>query len=129
MAGSCNATQPPGGSARCKFTNYTYLLVQGRDDAVRLPVDELDAILVVRELDERPLDLFALVLLLKKPQKKKRSKNMTERLVVFAVVSSWGGLQTGNTAAAVVATAVTKNSYTAAAAERPRYDTPTGKRV
>lgn len=42
-----------------------YLLVQGWDDAVRLPVDELDAVLVVRELDERPLNLFSLVLLLK----------------------------------------------------------------
>lgn len=57
-----NKNTPPGGFR----SRWTHLLIQGRDDPVRLLVDELDAVLVVRELDEVPLDLLALVLLLSK---------------------------------------------------------------
>ena len=41
------------------------LFVQGGDDAVRLLVDEGDAVHVVREVDESPLQLLSAVLLLR----------------------------------------------------------------
>ena len=74
-----------------------HLFVKGRDDPVRLLVDELDAVLVVRELYKVPLDLLALVLLLSTTTTTKKHTHTytavrianTQNTHILTEVSAW----------------------------------------
>lgn len=57
------------------------LLVQGGDDAIRLLLDEGDAVAVVGEVDEGPLQLLAAVLLLKATMRP--IKSVRNQIILF----------------------------------------------
>ena len=72
------------------------MCIRDRDDPVRLLVDELDAVLVVRELYKVPLDLLALVLLLSTTTTKKHTHTYTavriantQNTHILTEVSAW----------------------------------------